>query len=118
MSRGSGLVVEVDGRVLRLDGKDVYRIGRAIESDVVLTAGSVSRQHAELRASDYGWVLVDSGSQFGTYADDEWVTEYPIERRSLVRCGPPVTGATLVVVPAEEYDVVAATPPRAVAETD
>jgi putative serine protease PepD len=106
----SALVVEVEGRVLRLEGKPVYRIGRAIEADVVLTAGSVSRQHAELQATDYGWVLVDSGSQFGTYVDDERITEYPIERRIAVRCGPPAAGAGLTIVPAEEYDVVAATP--------
>jgi putative serine protease PepD len=106
----SALVVEVDGRVLRLEGKQAYRIGRAIEADVVLTAGSVSRQHAELQATEYGWVLVDNGSQFGTYVDDERVTEYPVERRITVRCGPPAPGSTLAIVPAEEYDVVAATP--------
>ncbi|WP_408898801.1 FHA domain-containing protein [Nocardioides sp. R1-1] len=109
----SALVVEVEGRVLRLEGRSVYRIGRAIEADVVLTAGSVSRQHAELRATAAGWVLVDNGSQFGTYVEDERVTEYPIERRVLVRCGPPATGATLAVVPAAEYDLAAATPPAA-----
>ncbi|TQK70239.1 trypsin-like peptidase domain-containing protein [Nocardioides sp. SLBN-35] len=106
----SALVVEVDGRVLRLEGKPVYRIGRAIEADVVLTAGSVSRQHAELQATDYGWVLVDSGSQFGTYVDDERITDYPVERRITVRCGPPAPGSSLAIIPAEEYDVVAATP--------
>lgn len=100
----SALVVEVDGRVLRLEGKSVYRIGRAIEADVVLTAGSVSRQHAELQSSEYGWVLVDAGSQFGTYVDDERVTDYPIEQRISVRCGPPAAGASLTIVPAEQYD--------------
>ncbi|MDQ6524399.1 trypsin-like peptidase domain-containing protein [Nocardioides sp. LHD-245] len=118
MSRAAGLVVEVEGRVVRLDGKQVYRIGRAVEADVVLTAGSVSRQHAELQATAYGWVLVDNDSQFGTYVEDERVTEYPVERRILVRCGPPSTGATLVVVPADEYDVAAATPPAASSAAD
>ena len=106
----TGLVVEVEGRVLRLEGKPVYRIGRAIEADVVLTAGSVSRQHAELRATDHGWVLVDQGSQFGTYVDGARVTEHAVETRISVRCGPPAAGASLVIVPATEYDVVAATP--------
>ncbi|KAB2809080.1 FHA domain-containing protein [Pimelobacter simplex] len=106
----AGLVVEVEGRVLRLEGKPVYRIGRAIEADVVLTAGSVSRQHAELHASDYGWVLVDQGSQFGTYVEGERITEYPVETRIEVRCGPPAAGASLVLVPAAEYDLAAATP--------
>ena len=45
----SVLIVEVDGRTLRLEEMRTYRIGRAIEADVVLAAGSVSRQHAELR---------------------------------------------------------------------
>lgn len=105
----SALVVEVDGRVLRLEGKPVYRIGRAIEADVVLTAGSVSRQHAELQASEFGWVLVDNDSQFGTYVDDERVTEYPVERAISVRCGPPAEGASLRIIPAAQYDA-AATP--------
>lgn len=100
----SALVVEVDGRVLRLEGKPVYRIGRAIEADVVLTAGSVSRQHAELRAAGTGWVLVDTGSQFGTYVDGVRVTERPVDRRLLVHCGPPDAGAQLTVLPAAQYD--------------
>lgn len=106
----SALVVEVDGRVLRLDGRSSYRIGRAIEADVVLTAGSVSRQHAEIRLVDGVWVLVDAGSQFGTFVDGERITEYGIERRIAVRCGPPAPGAELMVIPAEQYDDASATP--------
>lgn len=106
----SALVVEVDGRVLRLDGKSVYRIGRAIEADVVLTAGSVSRQHAELQLRDGTWTLVDAGSQFGTFVDDERITDYGIERRIAVRCGPQAPGAQLTIIPAEQYDDAAATP--------
>ncbi|KRB74990.1 hypothetical protein ASE01_16590 [Nocardioides sp. Root190] len=106
----SALVVEVDGRVLRLDGKSVYRIGRAIEADVVLTAGSVSRQHAELQMRDGTWTLVDTGSQFGTFVDEERVTDYGIERRIAVRCGPRAPGAELTIIPAEQYDDATATP--------
>jgi len=100
----SALVVEVEGRVLRLEGGPVYRIGRAIEADIVLTAGSVSRQHAELRSTPQGWVLVDSGSQFGTFVDDVAVTERPITERTTVRCGPPTSGATLTITPVAAGD--------------
>lgn len=99
----SALVVEVDGRVLRLEGKSSFRIGRAIEADVVLTAGSVSRQHAEIQRRGDQWVLVDAGSQFGTFVDGERITEYGVEQRIAVRCGPPAPGADLVLVPAEQY---------------
>ena len=61
------LLIEVEGRALRFDSARLIRIGRSIEADIVLTAGSVSRQHAELRPVDDGWVLVDSGSQYGTF---------------------------------------------------
>ena len=96
----SPLVVEVDGRVLRLEGNSMIRIGRAIDAEVVLTAGSVSRQHAELRPVDGEWVLVDSGSQFGTYVDGVRVVEHTIRRKTVVRCGPVAAGSELTITPA------------------
>jgi putative serine protease PepD len=96
----SPLVVEVDGRVLRLEGNTVIRIGRAIDAEVVLTAGSVSRQHAELRPVDGEWVLVDTGSQFGTYVNGVRVVEHTIRGKTEVRCGPVTTGSQLTITPA------------------
>src|SRR5215207_4860061 len=96
----SPLVIEVDGRVLRLEGNSVIRIGRAIDAEVVLTAGSVSRQHAELRPVDGSWVLVDTGSQFGTYVNGVRIVEHTIRGRTLVRCGPVATGSDLIITPA------------------
>ncbi|TYL45163.1 FHA domain-containing protein, partial [Nocardioides sp. BGMRC 2183] len=95
------LLVEVDGRTLRLDERRTYLVGRAIEADVVLTAGSVSRQHAEIRPDGDGWVLVDRGSQFGTFVDGRRLSEIRIDRRVVVRCGPDAPGAELVLMPAE-----------------
>ncbi len=95
----SPLVVEVDGRVLRLEGNSVIRIGRAIDAEVVLTAASVSRQHAELRPVDGSWVLVDAGSQFGTYVNGTRVVEHTIRGRTLVRCGPVAAGSELTITP-------------------
>lgn len=97
----SPLLVEVDGRVLRLESDSVLRIGRAIEADVVLTAGSVSRHHAELRPVGGSWVLVDTGSQFGTYVDGRRISEYPVSGRLTVQCGPDAPGSTLTIVPEE-----------------
>ncbi len=106
----SPLVVEVDGRVLRLEGSTVIRIGRAIEAEVVLTAGSVSRQHAELRPVDGSWVLVDTGSQFGTYVNGVRVVEHTIKGRTVVRCGPVATGSELTITPADQAAAAAAAP--------
>ncbi len=93
------LLIEVDGRALRFDAPRLLRIGRSIEADVVLAAGSVSRQHAELRPVENGWVLVDSGSQYGTYVDGRRVTEHRITGQVTVQCGPPAAGSTLRITP-------------------
>ncbi|HET9421737.1 MAG TPA: FHA domain-containing protein [Nocardioides sp.] len=93
------LLIEVDGRALRFDAPRLLRIGRSIEADVVLAAGSVSRQHAELRPVETGWVLVDSGSQYGTYVDGRRVTEHMISGPVTVQCGPPAAGSTLRITP-------------------
>lgn len=44
-------------------------IGRSLEGQVVVLATSVSREHAELRRTDAGWVLRDLGSRNGTTVD-------------------------------------------------
>ncbi len=100
------LLIEVDGRALRFDVPRLLRIGRSIEADVVLAAGSVSRQHAELRPVEDGWVLVDSESQYGTYVDGRRVTEHRVTGPVTIQCGPPAQGSSLKVTP----DVVAPAP--------
>jgi putative serine protease PepD len=93
------LLIEVDGRALRFDVPRLLRIGRSIEADVVLAAGSVSRHHAELRPVEDGWVLVDSESQYGTYVDGRRVTEHRVTGPVTIQCGPPAPGSSLKVTP-------------------
>ncbi len=47
----------------------VSNIGRATEGAIVVLATSVSREHAELRATDGGWIVRDLGSRNGTFVD-------------------------------------------------
>ena len=98
------LLIEVDGRALRFDVPRLLRIGRSIEADVVLAAGSVSRQHAELRPVEDGWVVVDSGSQYGTYVDGRRISEHRVTGPVTIQCGPPSPGSSLKITP----DVVSA----------
>src|SRR4029077_12684619 len=44
-------------------------IGRSQDGQIVLLASSVSREHAERRAGDDGWVARDLGSRNGTFVD-------------------------------------------------
>ena len=57
--------------------KDVIRIGREPELDVVIDAAAavVSRHHAEVRKLGGQWVVVDQGSFNGTLINDYRITE-------------------------------------------
>ncbi|MGE0040222.1 MAG: SpoIIE family protein phosphatase [Vicinamibacterales bacterium] len=62
-------------RVIPLD-RPLLSIGRRAESDVRLSGSDVSREHAEIAASDDGgWVLRDRGSRYGTFVNGEPATE-------------------------------------------
>lgn len=53
----------------------VTLIGRLPSSDLVLGDPSVSRQHARIRVEKSRCWLADAGSRFGTYLDDQRVTD-------------------------------------------
>ncbi|MEO9323130.1 trypsin-like peptidase domain-containing protein [Nocardioides sp. C4-1] len=95
----AGLTVRLDGRVLHFDGSRPVRVGRALEADVVLTALSVSRSHAELRPDGDGWVLVDAGSQFGTFTGRDRVRVHRLDGAVDVQCGPETVGSTFTAEP-------------------
>lgn len=97
----SALRVVVDGRTIVVDPPRLLRIGRAVESDVLLAGDSVSRVHAELRPTRAGWVLVDVSSAHGTFVDGERVTELRLTRETHVRCGPEGDGSVFTVIPGD-----------------
>ncbi|MBS44250.1 MAG: hypothetical protein CMH83_14020 [Nocardioides sp.] len=114
------LLVKVEGRTLRFDRREPVRIGRSIDADVLLTASSVSRRHAVLEPDGDAWVLVDQGSQFGTFVDERAVTRERLVGPATVRCGLPTRGATFEVVPevaADDAALTQARPPAAVPDT-
>jgi DNA-binding response OmpR family regulator len=55
-------------------------VGRAVESDIVVTSRRVSREHAQVQRKGQRRVLVDLGSTNGTYLNGERVLA-PIELR-------------------------------------
>ncbi|WP_370247211.1 FHA domain-containing protein [Nocardioides sp.] len=93
------LSVTVDGRTLEFDGTRPLRVGRSIDADVLLTAGSVSRLHAELRPTPAGWVVVDAGSQYGTFVAGVRISEHLVAGPTTVQCGPEVAGSTVTLTP-------------------
>ncbi|MGD2177764.1 MAG: winged helix-turn-helix domain-containing protein [Anaerolineae bacterium] len=63
---------------------DAVIIGRAVESDIVITSRRVSREHARLRREGWRVILHDLGSTNGTFLNDERVLS-PVELRDADR---------------------------------
>lgn len=61
--------------------------GRHPESDIFLDDVTVSRRHAEFRATDGGFVVVDLGSLNGTYVNREPKDEAPLTTGDEVQIG-------------------------------
>jgi serine phosphatase RsbU (regulator of sigma subunit)/pSer/pThr/pTyr-binding forkhead associated (FHA) protein len=74
-------------RVVAID-KPVFRIGRKSESDLRPVGVDVSREHAEITLREDGkYVLKDRGSRYGTFVNDEQITEKPLKHRDRIRLG-------------------------------
>ena len=67
------------GREHLLSGEEIT-IGRAVESDIVVTSKRVSREHARVQREGWRVVLVDLDSTNGTFLNDERVMS-PTELR-------------------------------------
>ena len=61
-----GWLVDRAGQRYPLRGREVVRLGRAADNDVILDADTVSRHHAQLRWQAGHWFAYDLGSTNGT----------------------------------------------------
>lgn len=80
MAEEGAIIVLRDGTAERnwpLAGRDVVVIGRDEECAICLPDRAVSRQHAAVRRSGRGYVLVDNGSKNGTWLNGQPVTGEP-----------------------------------------
>jgi ABC transport system ATP-binding/permease protein len=71
-------------------GSQVVRIGRGAQNDIVLDDPdrTISRFHAEVRPEDGRYVLVDLGSQNGTWSEERRVDRVELRRGAPVMIGP------------------------------
>jgi adenylate cyclase len=65
----------------------IYVVGRAVTSDIPIFDPTISRRHAELKASKTGVFLKDLGSSNGTFINGERVTEGTLEPGDSVTFG-------------------------------
>ena len=68
-------VTDALGRRIVPIGKEAFGIGRRETNDLRLAGSEVSRDHAEIVTAPGGFVVRDKQSRYGTYVNDEPVTE-------------------------------------------
>jgi putative nucleotidyltransferase with HDIG domain len=82
-----GITGEVEGKTW--DSEGLLRVGRLATLEVVIDDNSVSRRHAEIRATPSGWRVRDLGSTNGTFLNGTRLGpgEWPVRSHDVVRCG-------------------------------
>src|SRR5215831_10050635 len=94
-------VTDALGRRIVPIAKEAFGIGRRETNDLRLAGSEVSRDHAEIARENGGFVIRDKQSRYGTFVNDEPVTEHRAlvhgDRIRLGRSG----GAELVFLIAE-----------------
>src|SRR3954469_16503643 len=80
-------VTDALGRRIVPIAKDAFGIGRRETNDLRLAGSEVSRDHAEIVAVDGGFLVRDKQSRYGTYVNDEQVTERGLTHGDRIRLG-------------------------------
>ena len=93
-------VTDALGRRIVPISKAQFGIGRRETNDLRLAGSEVSRDHAEIAAEENQFVLRDRQSRYGTYVNDEQVTERVLAHGDRIRLGRS-GGAELVFLLAE-----------------
>ena len=93
-------VTDALGRRIVPIAKDAFGIGRRETNDLRLAGSEVSRDHAEIVAATGGFLVRDKQSRYGTYVNDEQVSERVLAHGDRIRLGR-AGGAELVFLLAD-----------------
>jgi serine phosphatase RsbU (regulator of sigma subunit)/pSer/pThr/pTyr-binding forkhead associated (FHA) protein len=80
-------VTDALGRRIVPIGKEAFGIGRRETNDLRLAGSEVSRDHAEIVAEKGAFVVRDKQSRYGTYVNDEPITERALSHGDRIRLG-------------------------------
>jgi serine phosphatase RsbU (regulator of sigma subunit) len=81
-------VTDQNGRRTVMLDRARVTLGRRAENDLCLSGSDVSRDHAEIVMDRPGvYTLRDRGSRYGTFVNDEPITEHTLRDRDTIRFG-------------------------------
>ena len=81
-------VINNDGRVFNVPFlKNLLSIGRSKDNDVILTDQTVSRNHANIRQTNKGYLLTDLGSFNGTKVNEESIQSTLLSHNDQIKIG-------------------------------
>jgi serine phosphatase RsbU (regulator of sigma subunit)/pSer/pThr/pTyr-binding forkhead associated (FHA) protein len=80
-------VTDALGRRIVPIAKDAFGIGRRETNDLRLAGSEVSRDHAEIVTAGAGFLVRDKQSRYGTFVNDEQVTERQLAHGDRIRLG-------------------------------
>ncbi|MEM8954988.1 MAG: FHA domain-containing protein [Verrucomicrobiota bacterium] len=86
---------------------DTISVGRNDDNTLQLTDSSLSGSHAEFKARDVGYSLVDLDSTNGTFVDGDQITELALNDGARITFGS-LEGVYTLEIPSEEGTVTAA----------
>ena len=75
------------GRRIVTIEKVPFLIGRRVGSDLHLPSAEVSRDHAEIVSAGDAYAINDRGSRYGTFVNDQEVTEQALTHGDRIRLG-------------------------------
>ena len=75
-----------ESQIIRLD-KDLIKLGRRDDNDIVLNDMFVSRAHAEVARRGVQFVIKDLKSRYGTFVNGDRVTEKPLQYGDEIQVG-------------------------------
>jgi hypothetical protein len=82
-SRRSSFLI-LDGKRHVALTKPIVALGRALDNDLVIDDGRVSRHHAQLRRRSDHYVIYDTGSSGGTTVNGQPITEHTLQAGDVI----------------------------------
>ncbi len=94
MSKQADSAVGLKLKVVTTDGQeffdlrgDAITIGRARDNNLILRDARASRYHARLEQGKTGWSVKDTGSQNGTFVNDQRVGTHRLQSGDVIAIG-------------------------------